>query len=119
MYLVMPLFALFMTRVVSLTYAVAITIVALSISRFHLSCQKDHQVWWHWTLWIGVDGHCGRYLNRPFALGPESVAKLLVLSVLIPLAAGIIFRKFAQATAERLSGPLIHSAGIALIVADC
>ena len=31
MYLVMPLFALFMTRVVSLTYAVAIAIVALSI----------------------------------------------------------------------------------------
>jgi BASS family bile acid:Na+ symporter len=58
----------------------------------------------------------GKYFNRPFAMGLGTVAELIVLSVLIPLSAGILFRKVASTAAERIAGPLARIAGVVLLI---
>jgi BASS family bile acid:Na+ symporter len=58
----------------------------------------------------------GKYFHRPFTMGPGAVAKLIMFSVLVPLAAGIVFRKVAPATAERITDPLARIAGIVLLI---
>src|SRR3984885_5512922 len=57
----------------------------------------------------------GKYFNRPFAMGPDAVPKLIGLSVPAPLAAGMVFRKVAPGTAERIADPLARIAGIVLL----
>jgi hypothetical protein len=48
-------------------------------------------------------------------MGPDAVAKLIVISILAPLAAGIGFRKVAPTIAGRIAGPLGRIAGIVLL----
>jgi len=132
MVVAMPLFALFITRVISFAPAVAIALVALSISPVPPLLPKkitksagagDYGLGLMVTAVVISVGFVpfavyliGRYLNRPFAIGPSAVAKLIVISVLIPLTAGIIVRKFAPAAAERISKPMIRMAGIVLLI---
>ncbi len=57
----------------------------------------------------------GKYFNRPFAMGPAAVAKLILPTVLLPVAAGMLVRKFLPAIAHRIASPVAHIAGICLI----
>jgi bile acid:Na+ symporter, BASS family len=49
-------------------------------------------------------------------MDPSAVAKVVVLSVLIPLALGILFRNFAPELAARIAGPTVQVAGIVLLI---
>jgi len=132
MFVVMPLFAIMMTRLVSLNRAVMIALIALSISPvppilpnkvnksgglapYGLGLMVTAA-----TFSIGFVPLAvyliGKYFNRPFAMGLGTVAELIVLSVLIPLSAGILFRKVASTAAERIAGPLARIAGVVLLI---
>jgi BASS family bile acid:Na+ symporter len=132
MFVVMPLFAVMMTRVVSLNRAVTIALIALSISPippilpnkvtksgglapYGLGLMVTAA-----TFSIGFAPLAvyliGKYFNRPFAMGPGTVAELIVLSVLTPLATGIVFRKATPTIAERIADPIAHIAGIVLLI---
>jgi BASS family bile acid:Na+ symporter len=132
MFVVMPLFAILMTRLVSFNRAVVIALVALSISPVPPVLPKKvtksgglapYGLGLMVTaasfsiVFVPVAVYLlGKYLNRPFAMGPGAVAELIVLSVLVPLAAGIVFRKVAPTTAVRIADPISRIAGIVLLV---
>lgn len=128
----MPLFAIVMTRLVPFNRAVVIALIALSISPVPpLLPSRVTKSGGQAPYGLGLMATAasfsnvyvplavyliGKYSNRPFAMGPDAVAKLIVLSVLAPLAAGIVFRKVAPGTAERIADPLARVAGIALLI---
>jgi len=58
----------------------------------------------------------GKYFHKPFAMGPGAVAKLIVPTVLVPIAAGVLFRAWAPAIAKRIAHPLTRIAGIMLLL---
>jgi BASS family bile acid:Na+ symporter len=130
----MPLFAIMMTRLVSLNRAVMIALIALSISPvppilpnkvtksgglapYGLGLMVTAATFSIGFVPLAVYVYLiGKYFNRPFAMGLGTVAELIVLSVLIPLSAGILFRKVASTAAERIAGPLARIAGVVLLI---
>jgi bile acid:Na+ symporter, BASS family len=132
MFVVMPVFAILMTRLGSFNRAVVIALIALSISPVPpFLPRKVTKSGGHGPYSLGLTVTAasfsivyvplavyviGKYFNRPFAMGAGAVAKLIVLSVLAPLAAGIVFRKVAPGTAERIADPLGRIAGIVLLI---
>ena len=48
----------------------------------------------------------GRFFGAPLAIGPGAVARLALVTVLVPLAAGIGFRAVASRLAERIAKPV-------------
>ena len=132
MFVVMPVFAILMTELGSFNRAVVIALIALSISPVPpLLPRKVTKSGGHPPYGLGLMVTAalfsivfvplavyliGKYFNRPFAMGPGAVAELIVLSVLAPLAAGIVFRKVAPTTAERIADPLTRIVGIALLI---
>ena len=48
----------------------------------------------------------GNYFHESFAMGPMAVAKLILMSVLLPIAAGILFQRLLPALAERIAKPV-------------
>jgi bile acid:Na+ symporter, BASS family len=131
MFLVMPVFAILMTRFVSFDRAVVIALIALSISPVPpILPGKVTKSGGHPPYGLGLMVTAasfsivyiplavyliGKYFNRPFAIGPGAVAELIVISILVPLAAGILFRKVAPTIAGRIAGPLGRIAGIVLL----
>ncbi len=132
MFVVMPLFAIFMTRIFSLDQAVVIALIALSISPvpplLPKRVTKEGGVAPYGLGLMVIAGTLaivyiplanyllGKYFHRSLAMDPGAVMKIVALRVLIPLAAGIVVRKFAPATAERMARPIIRIAGIVLII---
>jgi bile acid:Na+ symporter, BASS family len=132
MFVVMPVFAILMTRVVPFNRAVVIALIALSISPVPpFLPTKVTKSGGHAPYGLGLMVTAasfsivfvplavyliGKYFNRPFAMGSDVVAELIVLSVLAPLAAGVVFRKVAPTTAERIADPLSRIAGIVLLI---
>jgi bile acid:Na+ symporter, BASS family len=132
MFVVMPVFAILMTRLVSLNRAVVIALIALSISPVPPLLPKKVTksgglAPYGLSLLVTAASFSivfvplavyliGKYFNRPFAMGSGAVAELIVFSVLVPLAAGIVFRKVAPTTAERIADPLSCIAGIVLLI---
>src|SRR5271155_2602922 len=128
MFVVMPLFALLMTRVVSFSQGVVFAIISLSISPVPpLLPKKVNKSGGVAPYGLGLMVTAasfsiafvplavyliGKYFNRPFAMGLGAVAKLIVASVLVPLAVGIVVRRFAPTTAQRIADPLVRIAGI-------
>ena len=131
MFVVMPVFAILMTRFASFDRAVVIALIALSISPVPpILPGKVTKSGGHPPYGLGLMVTAasfsivyvplavyliGKYFNRPFAMGPDAVAELIVISILVPLAAGIVFRKVAPATA-RIADPIVRIAGIVLLV---
>jgi BASS family bile acid:Na+ symporter len=132
MFVVMPVFAILMTRFVPFNRAVVIALIALSISPVPpILPRKVTKSGGHPPYGLGLMVTAasfsivfvplavyliGKYFHRPFAMGPDAVAKLIGLSVLVPLAAGIVFRKVAPTIAERIADPLARIAGIVLLI---
>jgi BASS family bile acid:Na+ symporter len=132
MFVVMPLFAIFMTRIFSLDQAVVIALIALSISPvppllpkrvtkeagvapFGLGLMVTAGTLA--IVYIPLANYLiGKYFHKSLEMDPAAVMKIVALRVLIPLAAGIVIRKFALATAERIARPIIRIAGIVLIL---
>jgi bile acid:Na+ symporter, BASS family len=131
MFVVMPVFAILMTSFASFDRAVVIALIALSISPVPpVLPTKVTKSGGHPPYGLGLMVTAaslsivyvplavyliGKYFNRPFAMGPDAVAKLIVISILAPLAAGIGFRKVAPTIAGRIAGPLGRIAGIVLL----
>ena len=132
MFVLMPLFALFLTSAVSFVPAVTIAIIAFAISpvpplipkkvvksgglgEYGLGLMVTAAVFSVGSVPLAT---CliGKYFNRPFAMGPGAVAKLIVLSVLIPLVVGMICRKVWPRTAGHIASTLIRVAGIVLLI---
>ncbi len=132
MFVVMPLFAIFLTRIFSFHSVVVIGLIVLSISPippllprrvtkaggvapYGLGLMVTAATFS--IVYIPVATYLiGRYFDRPFAMDPAAVAKLVVLSVLIPITAGIVFRRFAPSLAERISHRIVRIAGIVLLI---
>ena len=131
MFVVIPVFAILMTRFVSFSRAVVIALIALSISPVPpFLPKKVTKSGGHAQYGLGLMVTAasfsivfvplavyviGKYFHQPFSMGPGAVAKLIVLSVLAPLAAGIVFRQVAPTIAERIADPLARIAGIVLL----
>src|SRR5664279_4909862 len=132
MFVVMPVLAILMTKPFPFNSPVSIALIALSISPVPpLLPKKITKSSGESLNGLGLMVTAavfsiafvplatyliGKYLDRPFAMGPLVVAKLILLSIVAPLAAGIMFRQFAPALAERIAGPLVRIAGIVLLV---
>jgi BASS family bile acid:Na+ symporter len=130
MFVVMPLFAILMTRFASFDRAVVIALIALSISPVppilpgKVSKSGGHPPYGLGLMVTAASFSIvfiplavyliGKYFDRPFAMGPDAVAELVVISILVPLAAGIVFGKVAPATA-RIADPIVRIAGIVLL----
>jgi BASS family bile acid:Na+ symporter len=132
MFVVMPLFAIFMTRIFSLNLAVVIALIAISISPVPPLLPKRV------TKEAGVAPFglglmvtagslaivyiplanylIGKYFHRSLETDVAAIVKIVALRVLIPLAAGIVVRKFARPMAERIAHPIIRISGIVLII---
>jgi bile acid:Na+ symporter, BASS family len=131
MFAVMPVFAMLMTRFASFDRAVIIALIALSISPVPpVLPTKVTKSGGHPPYGLGLMVTAasfsivfiplavyliGKYFNRPFAMGPGAVAELVVISILVPLVAGIAFRRVAPTIAGRIAGPLARIAGIVLL----
>jgi bile acid:Na+ symporter, BASS family len=130
MFLVMPLFAVFMTRAFDYHRAVAIALVALAISPVPpLLPKKVTKAGGRQPYGIGLMVTAtvlsivfiplaldviGRIFDRPFAMGAGAVAKLVVVSALLPLAAGMAFRAVAPDAAQRFAKPVSRVATVLL-----
>ena len=132
MFFIMPLFAILLASVFSFTPAVAIALIALSISPVPPLLPKKI------TKSVGIAPYglglmvtaaslsivliplatflIGRYFNRPFTMGPGAIAKLIFPSVLIPLAAGMLLSRFLPALANRIAPPLLFISTILLLL---
>lgn len=131
MFLVMPVIAILLTSLAPFDRAVVIALVALSISPVPpLLPRKVTKAGGvaPYGLGLMVTAACfsiayiplaayliGRYFNRPFAMGSGAVANLVAVSVLAPLAAGMVFRHFAPTAAGRMAKPLLRIAEIVLL----
>ena len=132
MFVVMPVLAIVMTRPFAFNSPVSIALIALSISPVPpLLPKKITKSSGNSLNGLGLMATAavfsiafvplatyliGKYLDRPFSMRPAVVAQLILLSVILPLAAGIVFRRYSPATAERIAGPLVRIAGIVLLV---
>jgi BASS family bile acid:Na+ symporter len=131
-FVIMPLFAILITKSFSFNSTVVTALIALSISPVPPLLPKkvtksggraSYELGLMVTaaalsiVFIPIAVYVfGKYFNRPLAMGPSAVAKVIVLSVLLPLAAGIMFHRFAPAAAERIAHPLIRVATIVLLI---
>jgi BASS family bile acid:Na+ symporter len=132
MFIVMPLFAILMTRVVHFNPAVVIALIALSISPIPpLLPRRVTKAGGLAPFGLGlmvVAGTLaiayiplatyliGRFFDKPLGMSSAAVAKIVGFSILIPLAIGILFRTFTPALAARIAGPLLRVATIVLLL---
>jgi bile acid:Na+ symporter, BASS family len=132
MFVIMPLFAVLLTTVFHFQRPVAIALIALAISPVPpLLPRKVTKAGGLAPYGLGLMVTAGslsilfiplavevigRYLHKPFAMGPGAVAKLIVLSVLLPLAAGMVFQRVAPDVAARIAKPAGLVAKILLMV---
>jgi len=132
MFVVMPVLAILMTKPFPFNSPVSIALIALSISPVPpLLPKKITKSSGESLNGLGLMVTAavfsvafvplatyliGRYMNRPLAMGPATVAKLILLSVISPLAAGLVFRRLAPALAGRIAASLVRAAGIVLLV---
>jgi BASS family bile acid:Na+ symporter len=132
MFLVMPLFAIFLTSMFHFQKPVMIALIALSISPIPPMLPRKVSkasglapyglglmvtVATLSIVFVPLAAHIiGEYFHRPFAMPPVAVAKLIGMSVLLPLAAGIVIQRFAPTLAARLAKPASLTAKILLVL---
>ncbi len=122
MFLIMPLFALLMTRMFDYHSAVAIALDALAISPvppllprrvtksggrtpYGLGLMVTASVLSIVFIPLALN-LIGKFLNRPLDMSSGEVAKLVVVSVLIPLGLGLGVRSIAPHLAGRIAKPV-------------
>jgi BASS family bile acid:Na+ symporter len=60
-----------------------------------------------------------RFSGQPLEISASAIARLAMISVLVPLAAGVIVRVVAPVIAERIGGAVSQVAKVLLLVAAC
>jgi BASS family bile acid:Na+ symporter len=58
-----------------------------------------------------------RIFDRPAHVSPGAVARIVLTSMIVPLAAGVVFRRLAPFTADRIATPLSRFANVLLVIA--
>jgi len=122
MFVVMPLFALLVAALFDFHKAVEIALVALAISPVPpLLPRREVKAGGHGSYGLGLMATAalaaivfiplaldllGRILGQPMAMPPGVIARVVLISVLIPLGAGMLFNALAPGIAERLSKPV-------------
>lgn len=133
MFLVMPLFAILLTSTFHFQKPVMIALIALSISPIppllprkvsKASGLAPYGLGLMVTaatlsiVYVPLAAHfIGAYFHKPFEMSPLAVAKLIGMSVLLPLAVGIVIQRFAPSVAARLEKPASLTAKILLVAA--
>jgi bile acid:Na+ symporter, BASS family len=132
MFVIMPVVAILLTTIFHFQLPVMIALIALSISPvppvlprkigkaggvapYGLGLMVTAATLS--ILFIPLAVHLiGEYFHKPFAMGPGAVAKLILVSVLLPIAAGMVFQRALPALAKRIAKPVGLIAKILLIV---
>jgi bile acid:Na+ symporter, BASS family len=121
MFVIMPLFALLLTTVFRFQRPVMIALIALAISPVPpLLPRRVGKAGGARSYGLGLMVAAaslsvlyiplavrliGQYVHKPLAMDPAPVAKLIALSVLVPLAVGILFQRLAPSVAARIAKP--------------
>jgi bile acid:Na+ symporter, BASS family len=121
MFVVMPLVAILLTSVFKFQVPVMIALIALAISPVPpLLPRKIGKAGGVAPYGLGLmitaatisilyiplaTRLIGSYFHKPVNMGPGAVAKLIVVSVLVPIAAGILLQRVAPALAKRIAKP--------------
>jgi bile acid:Na+ symporter, BASS family len=132
MFIIMPLFTVLMTEMGHFNPAVEIALIALSISPIPpLLPKKVTKAGEIAPYGLGLMVTAGtlaivyiplatyligKYFHIPFDMSSIAVAKVIALSVLLPLGVGVLFRDFSPALAARIAGPLLRVAGVVLLI---
>jgi BASS family bile acid:Na+ symporter len=122
MLVIMPIVAVIIARTFALTPAVEIALVALAIAPIPpLLPGKEQKAGGHAPYALGLMATVGllsiatvpltmellgRFFNRPFAMAPGGVAKIILMSALVPLVVGLAFRAALPEVAARLVKPV-------------
>jgi BASS family bile acid:Na+ symporter len=131
MFVIMPIIAFTLDRLFALHPAVEIALLALSISPIPpLLPAKEQKAGGYFSYALGLLAIVGalsivivpaavhllgRYSVRPLAMAPSAVAGAVLLSVLLPLAAGLAFRAIVPALAVRIEKPIGLIAKVLLV----
>jgi BASS family bile acid:Na+ symporter len=139
MFLVMPLFALLVTRIFEFHPAVKIALGALAISPVPpLLPRREVKAGGHGSYGLGLMATAallsivfvplalnllGRLQGVPLTISSGAVARVVMISILLPLAAGMGFHALAPSLGERIARPvgliatgLLAVAAIAILV---
>lgn len=119
---VAPVLAVALVRVFDLNHEVAIALVALAVSPLpplltgrgeKAGGRTEYGLGLVFILavlavpMIGLSAVIlGELFGRDYVVAPWEIGRLLILSMLLPLAAGMAVARFSPATAQRLSGPI-------------
>jgi BASS family bile acid:Na+ symporter len=132
MFVIMPLFAILLTRIFQFERPVAIALIVLAISPvppllpqrvtkagglapYGLGLMVTAGTLSILYIPLAVD-LIGWYFHRPFAMGAGAVAKLIIFSVLLPIAAGMVLQRVVPDFARRIAKPAGLVARVLLIL---
>jgi Sulfatase-modifying factor enzyme 1 len=79
-------------------------------SRFRARCSPSSSVRWRLRSW-------GPYYGRPFGVAPGTIARIVLVTVFLPLVAGIAVRTWLPGTGERLAPLVGRTANVLLALA--
>jgi BASS family bile acid:Na+ symporter len=132
-FVMMPIVAVLLTRLFDFRPAVEIVLIALAISPLPpLLPQKQSQAGAETHYALGMMATFGllaivmvplaleilaRVSGRPLAIDPVVVARIVLTSTVLPLAAGMVARAMAPRLAAKIESPIMLAAQIWLVVA--
>jgi bile acid:Na+ symporter, BASS family len=132
MFLIMPLVALVLVRAFDLAPTLEIALVCLSIAPLPpIIPKKLAKLGGHPAYGLALTAIValfavvfvplavtlvGRFLGQPLAVGTGAIARVMLLSVVLPLASGMIVRAKLPALADRIERPIALIGGVLLPV---
>jgi bile acid:Na+ symporter, BASS family len=132
MFVIMPFVAVALVRAFAFHPSVEIVLVALAISPIPpLLPVRQQKAGGHTPYALGLMmivatasivivpaavWLLGRYAVRPFAMSPAAIARLALMTVILPLGAGLGFRAVLPAVAARIAKPIGLVATVLLVV---
>ena len=130
MFVVMPILALAMARIFTFRPSVAIALVALSIAPIPpILPGKEQRAGGHVSYALGLLVIVGlisivavpaavavlsRYFMRPFEMSFGAIAKIILMSIVLPLSAGLFANRIWPAVAGRIAKPVMLVATVLL-----
>ncbi|WP_448142823.1 bile acid:sodium symporter family protein [Stenotrophomonas bentonitica] len=132
-FIVMPLVAVLMVEVFALTRATEIALVVLALAPIPpLLPKKESKAGGEGAYALGLmvvmgllaivmvpllTWVLGAYFDREFGMPPQSIAKIIVVMIVLPLLAGMVVRAMAPALATKLARPIALGSMVLLLVA--
>ncbi len=130
-FIVMPVVAILIVEIFALTRATEIALVVLALAPIPpLLPKKESKAGAEGTYALGLmvvmgllaiivvpllSWLLGAYFDRDFAMPPQSIAKIIVVMIVLPLLAGMAFRAIARAMATKLARPIALASMVLLL----